>query len=166
MNRLDELLASWDSEMADGMFPGEDDSVELVALLRARAVAAEQALAEVRAQLERAVTEANKALVSAVRWEGRADKVDMSLTVALARLAQIEALFNGGPDTSCRTVWQDGIECVSVPLADLAAALDGPAERATDEPRLAMRSYGRENDDEVLNPAAVGVPTQPAEVNR
>jgi hypothetical protein len=32
---------------------------------------------------------------------------------------------NGGPDTACRTVWEDGIECVSVPLDSLRAALDG-----------------------------------------
>lgn len=42
---------------------------------------------------------------------------------ALDRLAAVEALFAGGPDTSCRTVWQDGIECVSVPLGELRDAL-------------------------------------------
>jgi hypothetical protein len=45
------------------------------------------------------------------------------------RLARIEALFNGGPDTPCRTTWRKGnpdgwgdVECVEVPMADLREA--------------------------------------------
>lgn len=49
-----------------------------------------------------------------------------------ARLAAVEALFAGGPDTPCRTLWRatEGligewaeIECVEVPLDELRAAL-------------------------------------------
>ena len=44
---------------------------------------------------------------------------------------RVEALFAGGPDTSCRTTWRrsdptgygDSIECVEVPMDDLRAAL-------------------------------------------
>jgi hypothetical protein len=42
----------------------------------------------------------------------------------LATLAAVAELFAPGPNTSCRTVWQDGVECVTVPLADLRDALD------------------------------------------
>lgn len=43
------------------------------------------------------------ALVEAERWAKR-----------------FQVLFDGGPETSCRTVWDDdGVECVSVPLADV-----------------------------------------------
>lgn len=42
------------------------------------------------------------------------------------RLAAIEALFAGGPDTACRTRWEDGIECVSVPIEALREVLDPP----------------------------------------
>jgi hypothetical protein len=35
-----------------------------------------------------------------------------------------EQLFAGGPDTSCRTTWPDGIECVEVPITDLRAAFE------------------------------------------
>ena len=38
------------------------------------------------------------------------------------RLAGVEALFAGGPDTPCRTTWPDGVECVEVPMADLRRA--------------------------------------------
>jgi hypothetical protein len=39
------------------------------------------------------------------------------------RLARVEALFAGGPDTACRTTWPGGVECVEVPMAELRAAL-------------------------------------------
>lgn len=49
-----------------------------------------------------------------------------------AKVEAIEALFSGGPDTSCRTVWRasslpwaEPIECVDVPMYDLRAALSG-----------------------------------------
>lgn len=49
---------------------------------------------------------------------------------ALARLARIEALFSGGPDTVCRTTWRESfaehVECVEVPMADLRDALGEP----------------------------------------
>jgi hypothetical protein len=47
------------------------------------------------------------------------------LLAQAAMAERMRALFAGGPDTPCRTVWDEGIECVSVPMADLAAALGG-----------------------------------------
>lgn len=53
--------------------------------------------------------------------------------VAEARLAKINQLFNGGPDTVCRTRWRSGpgsdsweneTECVEVPMDDLREALE------------------------------------------
>lgn len=37
----------------------------------------------------------------------------------------LDMLFSGAPDTPCRTVWRDGVECVEVPMEDLRAAFDG-----------------------------------------
>ena len=45
------------------------------------------------------------------------------VVAAEKKLAAVEALFSGGPDTACRTVWHGSTECVSVPLDDLRAAL-------------------------------------------
>lgn len=51
-----------------------------------------------------------------------------------ATVQRVEALFAGGPDTPCRTLWRavEGIagewhevECVEVPMGDLRAALGG-----------------------------------------
>ena len=60
------------------------------------------------------------------------------MTAAQKVLRVFEDLFAGGPDTSCRTVWDESeaipalgvgpLECVSVPMADLRAAFD-EAER-------------------------------------
>jgi hypothetical protein len=50
------------------------------------------------------------------------------LLEALDTIDRVNALFAGGPDTSCRTVWDGEIECVSVPIEDLRQALDGGNE--------------------------------------
>lgn len=63
---------------------------------------------------------------------------------AAAALAPFDALFNGGPDTSCRTTWRRALpgpgihrppstECVEVPMDDLRDAFD-QAEAATVTP--------------------------------
>jgi hypothetical protein len=64
-----------------------------------------------------------------------ADRDDLTKRAerAEARLAKLEALFAGGPDTSCRTTWHDGVECVEVPTADLHNAL-APEDGTNDEP--------------------------------
>lgn len=53
------------------------------------------------------------------------DQIRQEFDRAKATVERVRALFNGGPDTSCRTVWDGETECVSVPLADISAALDG-----------------------------------------
>lgn len=61
-----------------------------------------------------------------------ADAVDprvAQLAEAQRQLTVWRELFNGGPDTSCRTVWQDGIECVSIPIGDIRAALVGSEQQ-------------------------------------
>lgn len=57
---------------------------------------------------------------------------DLAFTVEqqARRLEALEALFSGGPDTSCRTTWRAeglaiapvNVECVEVPMDDLRAA--------------------------------------------
>lgn len=56
-----------------------------------------------------------------------------------AKVARVEELFAGGPDTPCRTAWRESpglfgaavrVECVEVPIDDLRAALDNPAGQA------------------------------------
>lgn len=59
-----------------------------------------------------------------------------------AQVAAVRSLFDGGPDTSCRTVWQNGIECVTVPLRDLRAALDGTEQDEAKAPIRATCSGG------------------------
>lgn len=50
-----------------------------------------------------------------------------SAQLAAKTIRPFEDLFTGGPDTACRTVWDDGIECVSVPIGDLREAFDRAA---------------------------------------
>lgn len=86
------------------------------------------------------------------------------------RLAAVEALFSGGPDTECRTVWREEsgmfdvtyrVECVEVPLDSLRAALatpttypDGTATREHVEDRLDVAAIQaatlREAADELI----------------
>jgi hypothetical protein len=47
----------------------------------------------------------------------------------------VRDLFSGGPDTPCRTVWEGGVECVSVPLYDLRRALAAAADAPQPEPK-------------------------------
>jgi hypothetical protein len=85
---------------------------------------------EVNAAVERIVA------ARAQQAEAERDDVGLDLVRALARaeakVARVEALFAGGPDTPCRTTWREDwplagpTECVEVPMDDLRAALDGP----------------------------------------
>lgn len=47
---------------------------------------------------------------------------EAKLAAVRARADRIDALFSGGPDTSCRTTWPNGVECVEVPMADVREA--------------------------------------------
>lgn len=76
--------------------------------------ALDQARAE-RAAVQSAVT----------ALDGRLTDVKRERDKAEAKLAAVEALFSGGPDTACRTTWPHGVECVEVPMADLRAAING-----------------------------------------
>ena len=38
-------------------------------------------------------------------------------------LRDLTDLLSGGPDTSCRTIWDGDVECVSIPFADISAIL-------------------------------------------
>jgi hypothetical protein len=67
-------------------------------------------------------------------------------SAAEQKIAAIESLFAGGPDTPCRTVWRGAevgsgpfeyvqIECVEVPVADLRAVLgDHVSEDQAEQP--------------------------------
>lgn len=56
-----------------------------------------------------------------------------ALAAERAKVARVEALFAGGPDTPCRTTWAetmwDRVECVEVPINDLRAALADQPEQ-------------------------------------
>lgn len=39
-----------------------------------------------------------------------------------ARAERIDSLFCGGPETSCRTTWPNGVECVEVPMEEIRKA--------------------------------------------
>jgi hypothetical protein len=78
------------------------------------------------------VTDLRRILVAALadaREQGRAEGKALRDAVE-----EVLSLFAGGPDTVCRTVWDEReavpdlgigpLECVSVPLGDLRAVLD------------------------------------------
>ena len=66
-----------------------------------------------------------------------------ALEAAEAKLAAVESLFAGGPDTVCRTTWREhglpdryGIprqECVEVPMEALRAAFGDPPAQFGEE---------------------------------
>ena len=67
--------------------------------------------------------------------EAEVDRLTRELAEAQGKVARVEALFSGGPDSPCWTAWRNGwsgggqilVECVEVPLDDIRAALSGGA---------------------------------------
>ncbi len=79
----------------------------------------------------RAATDLSEASVE----RARAVQAESELKAANERLARVDELFNGGPDTPCRTTYRDNgyegvfaavVDCVEVPMEDLRAALADP----------------------------------------
>lgn len=58
-----------------------------------------------------------------VQTRAELSHLQQAMNVGHAVIDRVNQLFSLRPDSSCRTLWRDGVECVEVPLAELQEAL-------------------------------------------